>query len=929
MKGPGNGKSRENPLINVIVRHDSQMRKSGVTRPGIEPGSPWWEASRLTAQPPWCHPTSVQSMSRQSQCSRVLQAPSRTVGFTRRFHAFSSIQATKTSLAVVPQSPVVVHSSLRSRTLARRPPSRTAGRWVAQVSPLSVFTGFPEEKQPATSASFQEEGRARRVSDYDAGQLSRRQRQHRFVVDGNKARQFSGLRLEATTRSEAHVWVDLTASMLLDLGCQAGSPASRKSLTARSSQSNERLDPRVSRSQSANGRAYMKGTTSPFCFRALICCAAMPSALPDARYFVEVDIASLASCNTPRVVRRKEKEGTFRHLTRPLSEMDEGRNGLEKLSDDWFPTFPRLNPRGGWPNECSLLAISVYKGYVIVVSRYIRATCLLSHPSVRNVPPITARRPPFEEELHRLAPPALSHRVHHTSCTRPPSPISLIPIGSPLGCGGVVVRILASHRVRFPARTPLDFRLWESYRTMQLVGGFSRGSPVSPPLPSGAVPFSLHSNLIGSQDLVVKGIPQNGRTRKKSSPVSHQCSPRFQYVEVRSRIGQGSIADHHLEGWDWMGVALQSVGENTPSTLAILSVLSWDFSVTHLCFHRARWRSGNSLDSHSGGPGFEPSGFRFPMVFRNQSRLGWLPNKRNGRFLPQSLFPVQLAPSLMISLSTRRTRKRHSVTYNRQVVERSWHATQESRSVFNMVASLPTCTKPHSLRADMGGLWPSSPHGASMVERLVCSPPTKANRVQSPAGSLLQDFRLRKSCQTMPLVSGFPRVSIVYPLPFIPAVLHTHLTSPSLALKSSFLGARRLCFVELRRSACCSRATSAALMFGRRGLVFLYTLPVFLDTPRWLGVIAICSRTLCGNDSGPACRIWSPWSIHGCTVVTGSCYVHRECTAVSKHQLTLQQFTTRHWSFRLLLACEWSEYIQFPLAARWLLAPAACTENVQ
>ncbi|KAJ8867894.1 hypothetical protein PR048_031699 [Dryococelus australis] len=37
---------------NGIVRHNSHMRGSGVTRPGIEPGSPWREASRLTAQPP-------------------------------------------------------------------------------------------------------------------------------------------------------------------------------------------------------------------------------------------------------------------------------------------------------------------------------------------------------------------------------------------------------------------------------------------------------------------------------------------------------------------------------------------------------------------------------------------------------------------------------------------------------------------------------------------------------------------------------------------------------------------------------------------------------------------------------------------------------------------------------------------------------------
>ncbi|KAJ8867595.1 hypothetical protein PR048_031397 [Dryococelus australis] len=46
------GDPREDPPTNGIVRHDSHMRRFGVTRPGIEPGSPWWEASRLTAQPP-------------------------------------------------------------------------------------------------------------------------------------------------------------------------------------------------------------------------------------------------------------------------------------------------------------------------------------------------------------------------------------------------------------------------------------------------------------------------------------------------------------------------------------------------------------------------------------------------------------------------------------------------------------------------------------------------------------------------------------------------------------------------------------------------------------------------------------------------------------------------------------------------------------
>ncbi|KAJ8898091.1 hypothetical protein PR048_003451 [Dryococelus australis] len=46
--GGETGDPRENPLT---VRQDSHMRKYGVIRPRIEPGSPWWEASGLTARP--------------------------------------------------------------------------------------------------------------------------------------------------------------------------------------------------------------------------------------------------------------------------------------------------------------------------------------------------------------------------------------------------------------------------------------------------------------------------------------------------------------------------------------------------------------------------------------------------------------------------------------------------------------------------------------------------------------------------------------------------------------------------------------------------------------------------------------------------------------------------------------------------------------
>ncbi|KAJ8875323.1 hypothetical protein PR048_023218 [Dryococelus australis] len=51
---------------------------------------------------------------------------------------------------------------------------------------------------------------------------------------------------------------------------------------------------------------------------------------------------------------------------------------------------------------------------------------------------------------------------------------------------------------------------------------------------------------------------------------------------------------------------------------------------------------------------------------------------------------------------------------------------------------------------------------ATVTERLACSPPTKANRVQSPLGPL-PDFRIWESCRTMPLVGGVSRGSPVSP----------------------------------------------------------------------------------------------------------------------------------------------------------------------
>ncbi|KAJ8890595.1 hypothetical protein PR048_010104 [Dryococelus australis] len=68
-------------------------------------------------------------------------------------------------------------------------------------------------------------------------------------------------------------------------------------------------------------------------------------------------------------------------------------------------------------------------------------------------------------------------------------------------------------------------------------------------------------------------------------------------------------------------------------------------------------------------------------------------------------------------------------------------------------------------------LHPSRGRGGVVV-RLLASH-LQANRIRFLAGSL-PDFSTWKSCQTMPLVGGFPRVSPIYPAPCIPALLQHH-----------------------------------------------------------------------------------------------------------------------------------------------------------
>ncbi|KAJ8866722.1 hypothetical protein PR048_032583 [Dryococelus australis] len=84
---------------------------------------------------------------------------------------------------------------------------------------------------------------------------------------------------------------------------------------------------------------------------------------------------------------------------------------------------------------------------------------------------------------------------------------------------------------------------------------------------------------------------------------------------------------------------------------------------------------------------------------------------------------------------------------------------------------------------------PNFPLGAMVAERLACSPPTMANRIQSPAGS--PDFRMWESCLTMLLVGGFSRGSLV-PSPLHSGTAPYSLQSPSSALKTSLVSGWRL-----------------------------------------------------------------------------------------------------------------------------------------
>ncbi|KAJ8870470.1 hypothetical protein PR048_029492 [Dryococelus australis] len=92
-----------------------------------------------------------------------------------------------------------------------------------------------------------------------------------------------------------------------------------------------------------------------------------------------------------------------------------------------------------------------------------------------------------------------------------------------------------------PGRVTPDLRMWESCRTMRLVGGFSRGSPVSPALSFRRCSILTSVTLIGSQDLDVKSRPNLFTSLRRD--MLQQC------LKKKSVVGCIKACCVMIEGW--------------------------------------------------------------------------------------------------------------------------------------------------------------------------------------------------------------------------------------------------------------------------------------------------------------------------------------------------------------------------------------------
>ncbi|KAJ8873465.1 hypothetical protein PR048_024283 [Dryococelus australis] len=110
----------------------------GVIRPGLEPGSPWWGASRLTAQPPWPLQALVSALTGSRELSSVLFKNASL--FVINVHLASSISCARGVLNVVRGTEVLQHRVLLFDPKSWRPEMRSliaADNLLCPVAPTS------------------------------------------------------------------------------------------------------------------------------------------------------------------------------------------------------------------------------------------------------------------------------------------------------------------------------------------------------------------------------------------------------------------------------------------------------------------------------------------------------------------------------------------------------------------------------------------------------------------------------------------------------------------------------------------------------------------------------------------------------------------------------------------------------------------------
>ncbi|KAJ8868591.1 hypothetical protein PR048_030129 [Dryococelus australis] len=280
--------------------------------------------------------------------------------------------------------------------------------------------------------------------------------------------------------------------------------------------------------------------------------------------------------------------------------------------------------------------------------------------------------------------------------------------------------------VQSPAGSLPGFRLWESCRTMPLVGGFPRGSPVSPALSFWCCSILTLITLIGSQDLANGTAPECKGGGKRENPEKTR-RPAASSGTISTWEGPGATQSGIEPGSAiWEASSLTATPPKPlPATVSLLAShqdetgsipgrVTPDFA----CGNRAgrcRWSAGFSR-----GSPFSPAfSFRRCSVVTSITLIG--------------------SQDLAVKVNLPHFSSRHSSKSHCDMQRRC-----ASSLVYALNKTSPFRTHLHGFLHVHDNHVPRSREEAAVAERLACSPPTKVNRAQSP-------------CRTMPLVDGFSR----------------------------------------------------------------------------------------------------------------------------------------------------------------------------